>query len=345
MKPTTKERTAISNEEVTLLRTVLPQLEEVMEQRESYIKALEKTIDVLKNEITPNALSTFRQTYFFNDMMSLQRRSYVLTISETPEKLMKQFHDVVCELVHVQELNVFLTESDKNKFVPFVSEKKSLFGEMKNFVESGIVSWVLEEKSVIILPQNDMPLPIMESYAILPLFLAQKQLGVIIIRVKQKVEDFTNLQRRALQLLANQTSVGVYYLLRMKSTQQHTEEISLGELLQQCIGFAGAEKFSWSYTNDFPVIYGNTHLMRDAFNALLQSLETNEVIVMKLRRTAYFAIVQITLNFPMEALPKNEKYLSAKNIFQLQHGDVIVHSGISGTNLNVFLPLKKEYVQ
>ncbi|MBM4165839.1 MAG: hypothetical protein FJ218_02795 [Ignavibacteria bacterium] len=345
MKQVAKERTTITNEEVSLLRTVLPQLEEVMEQRESYIKALEKTIDVLKNEITPNALSTFRQTYFFNDMMSLQRRSYVLSVSETPEKLLNQLYNFVCELVHVQELNVFLMESDKNTFVPFVPEKKVLTSEMKDFLKSGIASWVMEEKSVIIIPQNDMPAPITESYVILPMLLAQKQLGVIIVQVKQKVEDYTNLQRRALQLLANQASVGVYYLLRMKLTQQNSEEISLGELLQRCIDFNGKEKFSLSYTNDFPFINGNTYLMRDAFTSLLQSLETKEVIVIRLVRTAYFAIVQIALHSKTEEFQKNEKYLSAKNIFHLQHGDILVQSGDSGINLNVFLPLKKEYVQ
>ncbi len=208
----TTEHTAKRKNRVQLLEEGLPQFEQFIESRETYIKALEKTIDILRQENTQYTQNNLAIRSSIDELVATQRLSNIISTATEPELIVSALIELARQVVPVLDCNIFLFRSTTSGFLPLSSKgSPRLAAEAQHQLEAGIVDWVISEKKTVIIPDLEHMLAktSAQNFVIVPLILRSQGIGVFFIHTEKPQQDFSNQDIQLLSVLANQAAVGV----------------------------------------------------------------------------------------------------------------------------------------
>jgi len=195
-----------------LLEQGIPQFEQFIESRESYIKALEKTIDVLKQENVQFNQNNLAIRSSIDELVAMHRLSNIISTAAEPELIVSTLIELTRQVIPVVESNIFLFREDGG-FLQALSSKSStrLQREAQQQMEAGIVDWVIAEKKTVVIPDLEHMLADgnARNFVIVPLILRNQGVGIYIIHTEKPQQDFSNQDVQLLTILANQAAAGV----------------------------------------------------------------------------------------------------------------------------------------
>jgi len=225
MKPKTEKK----QKHRELLEAALPRFEQFIENRESYIRELEKTVESLKRDLNMQDSTNQAIKKSIDELVAMQRLSNIISISLEPERIVSMLIQLTKEVVPVIESNIFLLAQNSGPLEP-LSQKgsSSLTTEARELVQSGIIDWVFMERKTIIIPDLDHVVhgSTLRNFVIVPLMLDNKGIGIYLIHTEKPQQDFSNQDIQLLTVLANQAAAGV------ESWRTHQQLVKIYEELQ-----------------------------------------------------------------------------------------------------------------
>jgi signal transduction histidine kinase len=195
-----------------LLEEGLPQFEQFIESRENYIKALEKTIEILRQENVQYTQNNLAIRSSIDELVATQRLSNIISTATEPELIVSALIELARQVVPVLDCNIFLFQSTSSKLLPLSSKGSPRLGEeAQHQLEAGIVDWVISEKKTVIIPDLEHMLSksSARNFVIVPLILRSQGIGVFVIHTEKAQQEFSNQDIQLLSVLANQAAVGV----------------------------------------------------------------------------------------------------------------------------------------
>jgi two-component system, NtrC family, sensor kinase len=195
-----------------LLEEGLPQFEQFIESRENYIKALEKTISILRQENVQYTQNNLAIRSSIDELVATQRLSNIISTATEPELIVSALIELARQVVPVLDSNIFLFQSTSSTLLPLSSKGSPRLGEeTQRQLEAGIVDWVIAEKKTVIIPDLEHMLAktSARNFVIVPLILRSQGIGVFVIHTEKAQQEFSNQDIQLLSVLANQAAVGV----------------------------------------------------------------------------------------------------------------------------------------
>jgi len=171
-----------------LLEESLPQFEQFIESRETYIKALEKTIDVLRQENVQYTQNNLAIRSSIDELVATQRLSNIISTATEPELIVSALIELARQVVPVLDCNIFLFQSTSSLLLPLSSKGSPRLGEeAQRQLEAGIVDWVIAEKKTVIIPDLDhmVSKSSARNFVIVPLILRSQGIGVFVIHTEK----------------------------------------------------------------------------------------------------------------------------------------------------------------
>ncbi len=212
MSDNAENRNTVKTKREKLLEETVPQFEKFSESRESYIQALEKTIDVLMGENQKLSVNHNDIRSSIDELVAMQRLSNTVGTALEPNTIVNTLIELTEQVIHVIEASIFLFDGAARKLLPLTAHgSEKLEGEAQQQLESGIVDWLFSEMKTIIIPDlshlvgNNS----VRNYVLVPLMLRGQGVGIYLIHTEKKQEDFTHQDIQLLTVLANQAAVGI----------------------------------------------------------------------------------------------------------------------------------------
>jgi len=195
-----------------LLDEALPQFESFIESREKYIKALETTIQALRQENANFNKNNLAIRSSIDELVAMQRLSNIVSTAVSPETILATLFDLTQQVIPVLESNIFLLDSTSNRLLPLAPvHDPRLKEEAQQQLESGICDWVFDEKKTVIIPDLEslVATGTAKNFVIVPLILRNRSIGIYLIHTEKPQQDFSNQDIQLLSVLANQAAAGV----------------------------------------------------------------------------------------------------------------------------------------
>ncbi len=220
-----------------LVEEALPRFEQFLESREQYIRALETTIQALREDNRTFHAHNLAIRSSIDELVAMQRLSNTISVATDPEQILRTLIELTQQVIPVLESNIFLLTEEQNTIVPLSSSGSDrLYEEAKRQVESGIVDWVFTENRTVIIPNLDHlhANKTARNFVIVPLVLHNRPIGIYVIHTEKPQQDFSNQDIQLLTVLANQAAVGVEnWRTRQKLIEAHTQlKASQAQMLQ-----------------------------------------------------------------------------------------------------------------
>jgi signal transduction histidine kinase len=195
-----------------ILDDALPQFEQFIESRESYIKALETAIEALRTENQRYNKNSLEIRSSIDELVAMQRLSNSIGAAVQPEQIVTTLIDLTKQVIPVLDSNIFLFQEGRNKLLPLASrgtESLNTFASAQ--VEAGIADWVVAEKKTVIIPDIDSlgAQGTSRNFVIVPLILRNRPIGIFVIHTEKPQTDFSNQDIQLLSVLATQAAAGV----------------------------------------------------------------------------------------------------------------------------------------
>ncbi len=210
---TREEHTTVdSTKRERLLEQTVPQFEKFSESRETYIQALEKTIDVLMGENQKLSVHHNDIRSSIDELVAMQRLSNTVGTALEPNTIVNTLIELTEQVIHVIEASIFLFDGAARRLLPLTAHGSAkLELEAQQQLESGIVDWLFTEMKTIIIPDLSHLVgnASARNYVLVPLMLRGAGIGIYLIHTEKKQEDFTHQDIQLLTVLANQAAVGV----------------------------------------------------------------------------------------------------------------------------------------
>lgn len=195
-----------------LLDETLPQFESFVESKEKYIKALETTIEALRQENASFNKNNLAIRSSIDELVAMQRLSNTISTAVDPETILGALFELTKQVIPILEANIFLFDSPASKLLPLSSSNDfRLTEEAQQQLESGICDWVFSEKKTVIIPDLGSLVAggVAKNFVIVPLILRNRAIGIYLIYTEKLQEDFSNQDIQLLSVLANQAAAGV----------------------------------------------------------------------------------------------------------------------------------------
>ncbi len=213
-----------------LLEESIPQFEQFIESRESYIKALEQTLDLLKKENRQYTTNNLAIRSSIDELVATQQLSNIISTATEPEAIVGALIELTRQVIPVIESNIFLFDpAAKNRLSPLSSKgSRRLLLEAEQQVEAGIVDWVIEEKKSVVIPDlaHMLARTSGRNFVIVPLILQSEGIGIYMIHTEKPQQEFSNQDVQLLSVLANQAAVGV------ENWRNHRQLVKVNEELK-----------------------------------------------------------------------------------------------------------------
>jgi len=213
-----------------LLDHGIPQFEQFIESREKYLKALEKTVRVLRQELQRRSDSAFQGDQSFDRLVAAQTLSETISTATEPERIVEALIELTRKIIPVIDSNVFLTEESQASLKPLApAGSERLEKEMVRQREAGVLDWVLSEKKIAVVPDTswsaaeESP----RSLVFVPLVLRSQPIGVFGIHANKRNRDFSNEELQLLSLLACQAVAGVENWRTHRELLRANEELKM----------------------------------------------------------------------------------------------------------------------
>ncbi|CUT00357.1 sensor histidine kinase [Candidatus Chrysopegis kryptomonas] len=213
-----------------LIEELLPQIEKFIESREVYVKALEKTIEVLKREIEfkTRTNSDFKDS--IDEILLIQRLSTKISTALNYEDIITELIELTRQIIPVIDCNVYVCDGETKKLEKLSNRSGEYLDKViETYIEDGIIDYVLKEKRSIVLPDinNSLDEFSEKNFVLVPLVLRNEGIGVYLIHTDKKQRDFTNQILLLLSILANQTAVAVENSRNYNALLKANEELKI----------------------------------------------------------------------------------------------------------------------
>jgi signal transduction histidine kinase len=195
-----------------ILSDAQPQFERFLESREGYIKALETTIEALRQDNVQVSKNTLEMRSSLDELVAMQRLSNIISTSMDKELILSTLIQLTKDVIPVIESNIFLLDRGQNRFLPLsCGTSERLQEEVEGHLEAGIIDWVLAEKKTVVIPdlkhlgENGST----RHFVIVPLVIRNEAIGMYVIHTPKAQPEFSNQDIQLLTVLANQAAAGV----------------------------------------------------------------------------------------------------------------------------------------
>ncbi len=195
-----------------LVEEVIPQFEKFSESRETYIQALEKTLDVVMNENSKLSHNHNDIRSSIDELVAMQRLSNTVGTAIEPNTIVNTLNELAEQVLPVIEASIFLFDSSDRRLLPLTAHGSvALEKEAQQHVESGIIDWLFSEMKTVVIPDLSylMNNGARRNYVLVPLMLRGAGIGIYLIHTEKKQEEFSHQDIQLLTVLANQAAVGV----------------------------------------------------------------------------------------------------------------------------------------
>lgn len=210
MSDTNKILQEITSNEQT--NEMLKNFEQFVESRESYIKGLERTIELLKLENNRRAENVNEMKRSFEEIIAFQRLSNIISTNVDPNKLIETLIELTKQVIPVVHSNLFLFNKQNKKLEPISKREANGLEKQANLqLEAGIVDWVLSEKKTVVIPDIHY-LPnrnITRNFVIVPLIIRSEPIGIYMIHTEKPQQGFSHHDIQLLTILTNYAAVGI----------------------------------------------------------------------------------------------------------------------------------------
>ena len=188
------------------------------------IKDLEKTISEKKDEKRQLKDS-------FDELLYMQKLSKTIRYSEKISGVLKILTDITEQVLPVQESDVFIFDKERNDYKSLTLKDKDsrLYKAVKNYMEEGIINWVIEEKRAVVVsdietlsnkPKNGSE----RNYVFVPLYILGEDLGIYVIYTEKPKNKFTKQDLEMLSLLMEQAAIAIENI-RLNKKLKDSEKI------------------------------------------------------------------------------------------------------------------------
>ncbi len=195
-----------------VIEEALPQFEQFIENRETYIRALERTIGVLRQDNSHASNNTLAMRTSIDELVAMQRMSNTISTSNEPDLIVGALIELTRQVIPVIECNIFTFEEHSSNLSALSTKSSArLEQEARQQMEAGIVDWVITEKKTVIIPDLEHMVAGSSgrNFVIVPLILGNRGLGFYVIHTVKPQQDFSNQDVQLLSVLANQAAVAV----------------------------------------------------------------------------------------------------------------------------------------
>jgi signal transduction histidine kinase len=203
-------------------------LERFMETRESYIHALETTIQALKNKIDfhEKTESTIKRS--LDELVAVQRLGNAISVASDAVSVFDSLLDLARQVIPVEESMIFEvgnSRSHVNPFLPVCTD--DMMKGCQHLLEEGILDWVLDQKKTTVVP--DLNTSVGEvgerNFVVVPLVLRGEAIGVYVIRTEKVRRTFSDHELTLLGVLANEAAVAIENLKNIEKLRNSAEEL------------------------------------------------------------------------------------------------------------------------
>ncbi|HTY59145.1 MAG TPA: ATP-binding protein [Bacteroidota bacterium] len=211
-----------------ILEEGLPHFEQFIESRESYIKALETTIDVLRRDNMNASTNNLAIRSSIDELVAMQRMSNTVSTSAEPDQIVSALMDLTRQVIPVIDSDIFLFDTKTEALVSLAGRPSDrLRHEAEHQLEAGIVDWVIAEKKTVVIPdlEHMVSNASARNFVIVPLILRSEGIGIYIIHTEKAQQEFSNQDIQLLSVLANQAAVGVEHWRTLRQLVLANEEI------------------------------------------------------------------------------------------------------------------------
>ncbi len=212
-------------------------IERFMETRESYIRALETTIEMLKTKVGMHEKTESDIKQSLDEMIAMQRLANTISTATDPVSVFDSLLDLTRQVVPVAESMIFEVESSGSRTKPFLSTcSDRMLNASQHLLEEGILDWVIAQKKTTVVP--DLNTSVGEAgdrnFVVVPLVLRNKAIGVYIIHTEKMRKAFSDYELMLLGILANQAAVAIENLSNIERLINAAEELkkSQSQMLQ-----------------------------------------------------------------------------------------------------------------
>jgi signal transduction histidine kinase len=211
-----------------VLEEGLPHFEQFIESRESYIKALETTIEVLRRDNLSASTNNLAIRSSIDELVAMQRMSNSVGTAAEPDQIVSALMDLTRQVIPVLDSDIFLFEAKTGNLVSLAGKPSArLQIEAGHQLEAGIVDWVIAEKKTVVIPDLEHMVSNKSSrnFVIVPLILRSEGIGIYIIHTEKAQQEFSNQDIQLLSVLANQAAIGVAHWRTLRELVVANEEI------------------------------------------------------------------------------------------------------------------------
>ncbi|HEY9187380.1 MAG TPA: ATP-binding protein [Ignavibacteria bacterium] len=216
---------------------VYPQIEQFIESRENYIKALEKTIELLEKENRRQHKVQKDIERSIDDLLTFQKMANTISSAQNPDMIMKTLSELSNQVIHVIESNIYLLK-EKNLLHPLLKSDRSnyLDAVAQKQLEQGIIDWVMEEKKTVIIPDLDNMLnqDAEKNFIIVPIVLLNQSIGFYIIHTDKQHKKISEHDLQRLSILTNNAAIAIqnYNINRELIIANENLKISQAKMIQ-----------------------------------------------------------------------------------------------------------------
>ncbi len=207
-----KVQLSVNDDVAESVGTIYPQIEQFIESRESYIKALEKTIELLEKENRRQNKVQKDIQHSIDDLLTFQKLANSISSAQNPDNIVYTLSELSNQVVHVLEGNIYLLK-EKNSLSSLLNKEKNEYLDsiaMKQ-LEQGIIDWVLEEKKTVIIPDLDNMLSMdsEKNFIIVPIVLLNQSIGFYIIHTDKQHKKISEHDLQRLAILTNNAAIAI----------------------------------------------------------------------------------------------------------------------------------------
>jgi signal transduction histidine kinase len=208
----TKVQLSLNDEVQDVFGQTYPQIEHFIESRENYIKALEKTVELLEQENRKQTKAQKEIKESMDELLTFQKMANTISTAQNPDNIIKTLSELAIQVIPVIVSNIFLLR-EHNKLQPLLIEDQSVY--LHNIaiqqLEEGIIDWVLAEKKTIIIPdlENSISQGEERNFVIVPIVLLNQSIGFYLIHTDRQHKKITEHDLQLLSILTNQAGVAI----------------------------------------------------------------------------------------------------------------------------------------
>ncbi len=212
-------------------------IERFMETRESYIRALETTIQMLKTKIDFHEKTETNIKQTVDQLVAMQRLGNTISTATDPVLVFDSLLELTRQVIPVEESMIFEVEKSRPNAKPFLPAcSDHMLTASQHLLEEGILDWVIEQKKTTVVP--DLNTSVGEagarSFVVVPLVLRNEAIGVYIIHTEKVHRTLSDHELMLLGILANQAAVAIENLHNIDRLMNAAEELkkSQAQMLQ-----------------------------------------------------------------------------------------------------------------